>query len=199
MKNLKRFGVLLLVLTIGCLVVDIVYLLYAYTTCSKAIKDTLTNIALVVAEENCVSTDAADSTYVQIKKLLVENAPIWLVYNDDGTRTTKEHDDWVSAKPTNIVHQSLEDAMSNVEWSIEDVDEKTYSAIKLTTSADETNEEVLYSYVTCPQRGTPITIHLSGYIHLKAYTMVGTFRYSIPIHEQITVVGMKFYKGKDSY
>lgn len=196
MKNLKRFGVLLLWMIIACIIIDLCFLGYTYLNCSRTVKDTLSNIALVVAEENCISTDGniEDSKYLQLKKMLVQNAPMWLTYNDSGPASGNFGT--FAKKPTNIQHLDLDAAMDNVVWETGNVTGNKYSAIKLSRDGSDKNESSLYSYLTCPQRGEPITIHIHAYVTTRAYSFVSSFNYQVPIHEKITVVGMKFYRGR---
>lgn len=193
MHNLVKIGKIFLWFFIILILFDAVWIGYTYMSCSRAMDDTLENIALVVAEDNCIDDSKADS----IKELMVKNAPMWLTYNDDGMNAESADNPRLSRKPTNVIHTSLERAKNNVAWSASDTG--SFLALKLSKSSDAShrNDYSLYDYTTCPNRGESITITLSANVNVYLLSMFPQFRQqSIPISKQITVVGMKFYKGK---
>ena len=219
MKNLKRFAKILLITMLILIVGNIVVMTYAYITSTRALKDTLSSVALIVAEDNCISNDvdntgtvAVETKVDSLRKLLVSNSTIWLTYNTtgsahEGSNITDDPDEanrgngggliHSNVAPTNLAQATTSEAMSNLVWNTGAVDANTYSAIKLSLDGSNTNNPSLYSYLTCPQRGTPITVHLNATMKYRFITIFGTIDLSIPIHEQLTVVGMKFYRGRD--
>lgn len=204
MKNLKRFAKIILTTALTLIVVNLVVLLYAYMTSVRTMKDTLANIATVVAEENCIALskrgDPKSAQQQSIESLLVEHSNVWLTYNSgksNGRGTLREDELLYSGnKPTNITQVPKATAVNNISWSKKSVDANTFSAIKLSTDGTNTNNPELYSYTTCPQRGTPITINLNAEVKGKFVTFFGFIDYAIPIHESTTVVGMKYYRGR---
>lgn len=199
MHNLVKFGKGLLFFIIMLTVVDVIWLAYTYVTSVNALEDTLTSVALIVAEDNCIdqgtgSGDTSSKLY-SVKKLLVENATAWLCYNEDGfyngggtgmlDRSSR------SAKHTDVQTDDNRDpatAINNI-----DID----FAIHL---GDADNDNKYYSYDTCPQRGEVIKITMKANVNihiLSPWTFAGFGNISIPIERETTVIGMKFYKGKD--
>lgn len=56
-----------------------------------------------------------------------------------------------------------------------------------------------YSYLTAPQRGKPIMVKVTGYLHIPMPFTFGTTDYPdivVPITKQYTTMGTKFYKDK---
>ena len=196
MKNLIKIGKFLLLYLIILMAFNVVWIGYTYITCSNAMDDTLENIALIVAEDNCIDTSKMDS----VRELMVKNAPIWLTYNAAGMNEPGAGDPKFSKQPTNIVQTSLATAKSNVKISDSSSGDNEFLALKMCSSGSTThsNSSDYYSYADCPNRGQTITITLSANVNIYLLTMIPSIRQqSIPITKQITVVGMKFYKGKE--
>lgn len=196
MKNLIKIGKFLLWFLIILLAFNVIWIGYTYITCSNAMDDTLENIALIVAEDNCIDVSKMDS----VRELMVKNAPIWLTYNAAGMNESGTGDPKISKQPTNIVQTSLATAKSNVMIDSNISGENQFLALKMCSSGSTThnNDSSYYSYTTCPNRGQTITITLSANVNIYLLTMIpGIRQQSIPITKQITVVGMKFYKGKE--
>lgn len=195
MQNLSRIGKGILLFIIMLMVVDLVWLLYAYVISVRAMEDTLSSIALVVAEDNCIDMGTGtiekpsdDSKLYSIQKLMVENATAWLCYNEDGFDTVGDSNrNWRSANHTDIQTDDcriVETAMDNINMSF---------ALCL----NGTDNDSMYSYVSCPQRGESISITLQAKINVHLLSFIPSFgNISVPIKRETTVIGMKFYKGK---
>lgn len=193
MYNLIKIGKFFLGFLILVILFDAALLGYTYIQCSHAMDNTLENIALIVAEDNCIDTD---SKLDSIKELMIKNAPIWLTYNDEGMGGVGQ-DARFSSKPTNLIRTDLEQAKRNIDISTTSSGSNDFLALKLSSSKDGDNEPKYYSYTSCPNRGTSITVTLSAKVNVYILTPWGVLsQQSIPISKQITVVGMKFYKGK---
>lgn len=200
MKNLIKLGKFFLIIFIALAVFDIAWLAYTFTLCSRAMDDTLSQIALVVAEENCLDATTSDETQSKlysIKKLMVENAPLWLTYNNDGFDFENNSSNSRSASPTSIIQVDEDIAIQNLAVSTDSSD--GFLALTLSKNVDINNDSTLYSYADCPQRGESITITLKANMLVRMF-MFGNPRFDqvIPMQKQITVIGMKFYKDKDT-
>lgn len=193
MKNLKRFAKIILITAVILLVLNLVIMLYAYMTSVRLMKDTLSNISAIVSEENCIGEAQIGS----INRLLVEHSNVWLTYNSGKSGNFAEDAFLYTGNgPTNTIQVDEGTAINNIAWNKGNVDEGTYSAVKISTDGSNTNDKNLYSYLSCPQRGTPITINLNAEVKGKFVSFFGFIDYAIPVHESITVVGMKYYRGR---
>ena len=205
MENFKRFAKVILIIFIGLLVMDLLALGYNYIQCKRAMKDALSNIATIVAEENCLTNENLET----VKEFMVSNAPVSLCYNDTG------YDGPVAQgglsycgagyEPTNIVQKDMDEAVDNVHQKKSNISKgsSTFSAINISGESKFLNESKFYdqtskkAYVTCPNRGKAITITVKA--ELKMRFLVLFFpgpNISIPLEEQVTVVGMRYYKSK---
>lgn len=211
MKNLVWIGKVILLFVLALTVVDLVGMLYTFTTVSKALDSTLSSISMIVAEENCIDTTRVD----EVKRLMVENCPLWLTYNDGGIRTIKENGKAVGyapGKPTSLQQKANYSSSTNaVAEAMRNIDNNDSSsspkALVLTSSGYD-----CWSYESCPQRGNNITVSLTGYYTFRvmwpwainanatdaAEHTAGGIYLNIPITREVTVVGMKFYKGKEA-
>lgn len=203
MENFKRFAKIVLIITIVLLVFNLFMLFYTYSTCKHAMKDTLSNVATIVAEKNCLEqTDVAT-----LKKVMVSNAPIWLTYNAGGANKTEQKNKlgYINAGPTNLIQvENIEDAINNIAWTTTDMNktDKNYSAVQLSTvssnssSNKKINDAGLYSIQSAPNRGTAIRVKLNANLNYRIITFFGAYNITIPMSDELTVIGMKFYKGK---
>lgn len=206
MHNLVRIGKGIIIFLIMLAVVDIVWLVYTYNVSINALEDTLSSIALVVAEDNCIdmgtgssatiNSPTADSKLYSIRKLMVENATAWLCYNDKGFSNTSDSSNQVNRGSRSTYHtdiqtddcRAIETAMKNIDMSY---------ALNLEAGSNYTNDS-MYSYTTCPQRGQTITITLKANVNVHLLSLIPSWgNISVPVERQITVIGMKFYKGKE--
>ncbi len=196
MQNLARIGKGILLFIIMLMVVDLVWFLYTYITSVRAMEDTLSSIALIVAEDNCIDkgtgnieAPSSDSKLYSVQELMVENATAWLCYNNNGFDTTSSDSNrrWRSANHTDIQTDDCRDvtlAMNNIDMNY---------ALNL-NGADNGD---MYSYVDCPQRGQSIPITLQAKINVHLLSFIPSWgNISVPITRETTVIGMKFYKGK---
>lgn len=193
MRNLVKIGKFLLLFFVILILFDVAWVAYTYYVCSDAMDNTLENIALVVAEDNCIDESKLDS----IKELMVKNAPIWLTYNNAGMGAS---DPKFSSQPTNLIHTDLNTAKNNITISTASSNSGEFRALQLSDASDaeHLNDSKYYSYTTCPNRGETITITLNAKVNVYLLTLIpGIRQQSIPISKQVTVVGMKFYKGKE--
>lgn len=206
MHNLVRIGKIFLLFFVMLGVVDAAILGYTYIVSVSAMEDTLSSIALVVAEDNCldaglggsVDSPTADSKLAGIKELMASNATAWLCYNNTGFYQPSKDTAYEfgrtsrSAEHTDIQTDDCRDiqiAADNV--SVRD-------CLVLSETAGGACDPDLYSYVDCPQRGEPIVITLNANINVHLLSIIPSFgNVSIPVKREITVIGMKFYKGKD--
>ena len=190
---------------------DIIMLCYSFSVVSSAMDDTLDTIAAMVAEENCLDkgldggkaikttvdpkvTISKDSNVYSALSVMVENAPIWLTYNQNGMSEIKDGSNWIPKNPTNTQLTALQgktdDAIKNVDVNC------------LTLNGTSINSDITYfSYENCPQRGTPITVELTGYWTIQVLPHFGKGApwdgsVNFQIKRSVTVVGTKFYKGK---
>lgn len=200
MYNLVKIGKAILLFFIMIAIVNIAILIYVYTTSVSALEDTLNNISLVVAEENCLDCGedgtrldpTTDSKLYNVEKLMVENATQWLCYNDMGFSTSSEFSrNWRSDWHTDV----QTDDCKNIEDAMQHINDEF-----LTFTADGYRNADMFSYEECPQRGEPITITLKANINIHLFFPIdinnAISNVSIPIERQVTVIGMKFYKGK---
>lgn len=205
MENFKRFAKVILIIFIGLLVMDLLALGYNYIQCKRAMKDALSNIATIVAEENCLT----DENLKTVKEFMVSNAPVSLCYNNKGTNGPAAQGGLsycgAGYAPTNIVQTDIDKAVNNVLQRKKDISKSSsdFSAINISSNSSKLNESRFYdqkstkAYVTCPNRGKAITITVKA--ELKMRFLVLFFpgpNISIPLEEQVTVVGMRYYKSK---
>lgn len=218
MHNLVRIGKGIVIFLVMLAVVDVVWLVYTYTVSINALEDTLSSISLVVAEDNCLdagtgdkSSPSPDSKYYSIEKLMVENATAWLCYNEVGfgNKTDyKNKENWNKDNNTDTGtaynidrgsrstdHTDIQtDDLRDVAKAMDNIDE----TFALTLTTDTYSDGAMYSYVTCPQRGQAITITLKANINVHLLSFIPSWgNVSIPVERQVTVIGMKFYKGKE--
>lgn len=195
MRNLARIGKGILLFIIMLMVVDLVWFLYTYVVSVRAMEDTLSSIALIVAEDNCIDcgtgnkgNPSEDSKFYSVKKLMVENATAWLCYNNYGFDTAGDANrKWRSAKHTDIQTddcREVKDAMNNIN-------------VDCIILNGEANDSKMYSYIECPQRGESIDITLQARINVHLLSFIPSWgNISVPIKRETTVIGMKFYRGK---
>ena len=192
----------LLGFVLAVIVFDIIMMCYTYSVVSGAMDDTLDTISAMVAEENCLDTvdgtgNNQDSKYYSALKVMVQNAPIWLVYNDKGMSTDQdENGRWIPVAPTNtqidMYNDDPDSAIANIDTTC------------LTLNDEAVTEEgagTCFLYSTCPQRGETITVSLTGYWTVRVLPHFGNGAgwdgaIRVPITRKVTVVGTKFYKGK---
>ena len=182
---------------------DIIMLCYSFSVVSSAMDDTLDTISMMVAEENCL--DSGTSTAKNIDKnsklysalsVMVENAPIWLVYNDLGMSSDRDGGLWIPNKPTNTQITRLQ---GRTDEAIKNVD---LACLKLENTSLK-DSATYFSYASCPQRGKTIKVSLTGYWTIQVLPHFGKGApwdgsVKVPITRSVTVVGTKFYKGKQS-
>lgn len=190
----------LLGFVLAVMVFDIIMMCYSYSVVSSAMDDTLDTISSMVAEENCLDTingtaTNTDSKYYAALTVMVQNAPIWLVYNNKGMSNDKdENGRWIPVAPTNtqidILQNQPDAAIKNIDTAC------------LQLNDEEVSEEgKCFLYETCPQRGTPIKVSLTGYWTIRVLPSFGNGSgwdgaIKVPITRSVTVIGTKFYKGK---
>lgn len=218
MKNLTWIAKWIIVFIVAITVVDLAAVGYTYFVVSSALDDTLNSISLVVAEENCLDTnpdgDFADSQYYQILDLMAANCPLWLTYNGHGISRIDYGDGtygYAAGEPTSLEQTASGVTLSSAIGNIYTAENKLYSGSgigvsALTITCDGMADNACYSYASCPQRGHNIKISLTGYYNLRLIwpwainasdNTGGGWYLNIPITREVTVVGMKFYKGKE--
>lgn len=181
---------------------DIIMMCYSYSVVSSAMDDTLDTISSMVAEENCLDTidgtaTNSNSKYYSALKVMVQNAPIWLVYNDKGMSDDKdEKGRWMPVAPTNTQIDVLRD---DPDAAIVNIDTNCLKLNDSAVSSEGAGE--CFSYESCPQRGTPIKVSLTGYWTIRILPSFGNGSgwdgaIKVPITRSVTVIGTKFYKGK---
>ena len=214
MKNLTWLGKAFLWFMLAITIVDLAALAYSFSVVSNSIDETLNSIAAIVAEENCIDTS---TRLAEVKELMVGNCPLNLTYNAGGIRTIKDGSGtpvgYAPGKPTSlqqdIIPGGATNSMSYAVGNI-DMDGSQYGGIPSIEliSSDGKN---CWSYETCPQRGQNITVKLTGYYTLRmmwpwainanatdvSERTAGGWYLNIPVTREVTVVGMKFYKGKE--
>lgn len=209
MQNLVRIGKFFLLFFIMIGVVDAALIGYTYVVSVNAMEDTLSSIALLVAEDNCldygtatgvsISSPEANSKLDSAKKLMASNATAWLCYNNAGFFNTDTKTAYTFGREgRSMKHTDIQtDDCRDVSVAAANIDVANCLILSKTTGATVT-DTTLFSYLTCPQRGTPIVITLKANVNIHLLSIIPSFgNVSIPIKREITVVGMKFYKGKD--
>lgn len=209
MHNLVRIGKFFALFFIMIIVVDIAILGYTYIVSVNALEDTLSSVALLVAEENCldygtasganVNTPEVGSKLDSVRKLMASNATAWLCYNNNGFFNPKPDEAYMFGRTSRSdKHTDIQtDDCRDVSTAAGNVDVTNCLVLSKSTGAS-TADASLFSYTTCPQRGTPIVITLKANINVHLLSIVPSFgNVSIPVQREITVIGMKFYKGKD--
>lgn len=209
MHNLLRIGKFFLLFFIMIGVVDAAILGYTYIVSVNALEDTLSSIALLVAEDNCldygtgsgysVTNPEANSKLASAKKLMASNATAWLCYNNAGFFAPQEGETYKFGRTSrSMSHTDIQtDDCRDLTAAASNVD-VTNCLILSENPGAATTDPNLFSYVECPQRGTPIVITLKANVNIHLLSIIPSFgNVSIPVQREITVVGMKFYKGKD--
>ena len=205
MQNFVRIGKGILLFIIMIAIVDLCWLGYTYIVSVNAMEDTLSNIALMVAEENCLDAGSgnkdnpsADSKLAYAKNLIASNATAWLCYNTDRFGTVEENknkDFGRSSRSANHTDIQTDDCR-DLAVAASNIDVEHCLILGMTPGVID---DSLYSYVDCPQRGTPITVTLQADVNIHLLSFIKNFgNVSIPVKREITVIGMKFYKGKDA-
>lgn len=175
--------------------------------------------------DNKVKDSSGTTQAYRAKEIMVDNCPLWLTYNNYGVEgyTISASDDdasiyngYAAGKPTSLrqdygangwstTSDKLSKAISNIDMSggvtgagnISGTHRTSTSIAALTLQSDDGSN--CWSYETCPQRGHNITIKLTGYYNTRIlfpWLRPEGLWINFPITREITVSGMKFYKGK---
>lgn len=208
MENLSKIAKFFLIFIIALTAINLLSLGYTFLTVSKAMDATLDSIAMLVAEENCIDSSTRSN---DVKTIMVNNCPLWLSYNDVGIKAIKGSNGtdilgYAPGSPTSL--------QQDIGYSSSDLDAKRAEAINhlnYDLLELDSNGNSCESYETCPQRGQPITVKLTGYYKFRLMwpwainadadpgeRTAGGIYLNIPITREVTVVGMKFYKGKEA-
>lgn len=175
--------------------------------------------------DNYVRDSNGTTQLYRVQEVMVQNCPLWLTYNNNGVEAYDLsasdsmgtiRNGYAAGKPTSLrqdfgahgwttTSNKLSEAISNIDMSggitgagnISGTRRTSISIAALTLTSDDGSS--CWSYAECPQRGHSITIKLTGYYNTRVlfpWLRPEGLWINFPITREVTVTGMKFYKGK---